>query len=372
MTAERRVADWLESGVVALNGFVPPGRAATQAREWSAEIERRSAAWGHPVRVDGAQLLAERAALTGATAKGAISVGGACRLMRCADGWGVAVSLPRPSDLELVEALVEAPAPDPWESVREWAATRTGEEIIERARLLGLAIGYLGEGGPPLHLPRAAPAGSRPPSLVVDFSALWAGPLCSSLLGLAGARVVKVESMDRPDGARRGEPRFYDLLHPVGETVVVDPASPADRARLVDLVRSADVVIEASRPRALAGWGLAADQSAVEGAVWLCITAYGRRNGDRIGFGDDVAVAGGLAGLRGRDYAFVGDAIADPLTGLAGAVAVMRAVDAGGGKLIDLAMASVVASTLDGSPASELPAGVVADPPRARGSWRRV
>ena len=40
---------------------------------------------------------------------------------------------------------------------------------------------------------------------------------------------------------------------------------------------------------------------------------------------------------------FVGDAIADPLTGLAGAVAVMRAFDAGGGQLIDLAMASVVA-----------------------------
>ncbi len=178
--------------------------------------------------------------------------------------------------------------------------------------------------------------------------------------------MVKVESIDRPDGARRGDPRFYQLLHPAGETVVIDPSSPADRARLVDLVRSADVVIEASRPRALAGWGLAADQHAVEGAVWLCITAFGRRNGDRIGFGDDVAVAGGLAGLRGRDYAFVGDAIADPLTGLAGAVAVMRALDAGGGKLIDLAMASVVASTLDGTFATPLTSEMAVHPPRAR------
>jgi hypothetical protein len=366
MSSGHRVTDWLESGVAALSGFVPPGRGATRAREWSAEIERRSTAWGHPVCVDGAQLLGERAALTRNGPGGQVSAGGSCRLMQCADGWGVAVSLPRESDLALVEALIEGPAPDPWGSVREWAATRTGEEIIERARLLGLAIGYLGEGGPPLHLPIDTNVGSRPPSLVVDFSALWAGPLCSSLLGLAGARVVKVESADRPDGARRGEPRFYELMHPIGECLTVDPSSAADRARLTALVRSADVVIEASRPRALAGWGLSADAAAEDGVVWLSITAYGRANGDRIGFGDDVAIAGGLAGLRGRDYAFVGDAIADPLTGLAGAVAVMRALDAGGGQLIDLSMASVVHSTLDGTFSADLPADLVAHPPRAR------
>lgn len=366
MTSDQRVRDWLESGVAALSGFVPPGRAATQAREWSSEIERRSTAWGHPVRVDGARLLAERAALTGAKAQGAVSVGGACRLMQCADGWGVAVSLPRPSDVELVEALICGPAPDPWEAVRQWAGTHTGEQIVERARLLGLAIGYLGEGGPPLRLPLDGPNGHRPPSLVVDFSALWAGPLCSSLLGQAGARVVKVESADRPDGARRGEPRFYQLLNSGVECLTIDPASEPDRRRLLALVRSADVVIEASRPRALAGWGLSAEMAAAEGAVWLSITAYGRAAGDRIGFGDDVAVAGGLVGRKRGGYVFAGDAIADPLTGLAGAVAVMRALDAGGGRLIDLAMASVVSSTLDGTFATKLPPGAVPDPPRAR------
>ena len=362
----RRVFDWMESGVAALSGFVPPGRGATQAREWSSEITRRSQEWWHPFHLDGARLLAERAAFTGARPQGQLSAGGACRLLQCADGWGVAVSLPRPSDLELVGALIEAPAPDPWEGVRRWAATRTGEEIVERARLLGLAIGYLGEGGPPLHLPPDVPSTNRAPSLVVDFSALWAGPLCSSLLGLAGARVVKVESVDRPDGARRGDPRFYELLHPVGECLTVDPSSAADRARLAALVRSADVVIEASRPRALAGWGLSAAEAVADGVVWLSITAYGRANGDRIGFGDDVAIAGGLAGLRSGEYVFVGDAIADPLTGLAGAVAVMRAFDAGGSQLIDLAMSSVVHSTLDGTFATDLPADQMADPPRAR------
>ena len=40
--------------------------------------------------------------------------------------------------------------------------------------------------------------------MVVDLSSLWAGPLVGHLLLRAGARVVKVESTTRPDGARRG------------------------------------------------------------------------------------------------------------------------------------------------------------------------
>ncbi len=212
MTPEQRVTDWLESGVVALSGFVPPGCAATRAREWASELERRSSSWGRPVRVDGARLLAERAALTGATGHGSVSAGGACRLLRCVDGW-VAVSLPRPSDLELVGALIEGAASDPWEGVREWVASRPGAAVVDRARLLGLAAGVVGEGAAPLLMPPDCAAGGRGSLRVVDFSSLWAGPLGSSLLGLAGARVVKVETVGRPDGARRGEPRFYQLLH---------------------------------------------------------------------------------------------------------------------------------------------------------------
>jgi CoA-transferase family III len=365
MTVDQRVADWLESGVVALSGFIPPGRAATQARLWSAELERRSSAWGRHVRVDGAQLLAERAALTGAAAQGSVSVGGSCRLLPSSDGW-IAVSLPRPSDLELVEPLIERAWSDPWNEIREWARHTSAEQIVERARLLGLAIATVGEGALPLHLPKDAPAAAARPPLVVDFSALWAGPLCSSLLGLAGARVVKVESVGRPDGARLGEPRFYGLLHAGHESFTFDPALAADRERLAALVSAADVIIEASRPRALAAWGLSADVEVARGAVWLSITGYGRANGDRIGFGDDVAAAAGLVGWQDGEPRFVGDAIADPLTGLAGAVAVMRALNGGEGRLVDLAMAAVVASTLDGTPCSSA-TGLTVPPPRARG-----
>jgi hypothetical protein len=41
---------------------------------------------------------------------------------------------------------------------------------------------------------------------------------------------------------------------------------------------------------------------------------------------------------------FCGDAIADPLTGLHGAVAVVEALARGGGELVDVAMAAVAAN----------------------------
>jgi crotonobetainyl-CoA:carnitine CoA-transferase CaiB-like acyl-CoA transferase len=68
----------------------------------------------------------------------------------------------------------------------------------------------------------------------------------------------------------------------------------------------------------------------------------------------------------------VGDAIADPLTGLAAAVGALRAVAArardGRGRLLDVPMASVVAATLDGSPSLPLPEDRPATTPVARGT----
>ena len=93
-------------------------------------------------------------------------------------------------------------------------------------------------------------------ALVVDLSSLWAGPLCAQLLTAAGARTVKVESTSRPDGARRGPAPFYDLLHAGQDSVALDFRDHRDVDRLRTLLAAADIVIEASRPRALAQLGI--------------------------------------------------------------------------------------------------------------------
>lgn len=350
--------DWIASGVAYLTGrqvgpaLVPPGTAAARARELADHLA------GVGIRVDGPALLAERAAFTGQGRHGAVSVGGCCRLLPTADGWA-AVSCARPDDPLLLGALVGAElAADPWPPVEAWLRTHSGADLAERAELLGVAA------APVPGMPGTGTGVERPPQelrdpnglLVVDFSALWAGPLCAHLLGLGGARVVKVETPGRPDGARRGNAGFYRLLHAGHRSVVADPHDPAGRRFLHALVAAADVVIEASRPRALASWGLGPGST---DAVWVSITAAGRAS-NRIGFGDDVAAGAGLVANDLHGPVFVGDAIADPMAGLTAAV---EALHAAPGELVEVDMTAVIAATLDGPVAAEAsnPA-----PPRAR------
>ena len=199
---------------------------------------------------------------------------------------------------------------------------------------------------------RPAPRRRGEAPRVVDLSSLWAGPLCAHLLGLVGARVVKVESTRRPDGGRRGPPAFFDLINAGKRSVALDFSDADDRTRLQRLLEQADIVVESARPRALAQLGIDAEAlvRAVPGLVWVSITGYGRRGpgANWVAFGDDAAAAAGLAVATGCAQAplFCGDAIADPLTGLHAALAALRAWRGGGGVLLDLALRDVVAHAL--------------------------
>lgn len=336
-----RVRDWCESGIVHLTGpsdgppLIPPGNAATLANRLGAFIG---------TEVDGARFLSERAAFTKMTRNGAVSAGGKSRLLPTIDGWA-AVSCARAEDRSLLGALISGNiGDDPWPAITRWLSAHSGFELAERATMLGLAASPVERPCGPV--PSPTRRRSVDGMLVVDFSALWAGPLCAHLLGAAGARVVKVETPSRPDGARRGNPDFYTLLHAGHESVVLDPDTAHGRSSLARLVESADIVIEASRPRALAGFGLDANAAAASGTTWISITAAGRDSA-RIGFGDDIAAS---SGLIARDHsgspAFVGDAIADPLTGLMAAALAMSETPMGAGYLWDLSMADLVSSTL--------------------------
>lgn len=349
-----RVEDWDRSGAAALTGradgpaLVPPGRAASLARTLAVWL---------PLEIDGPALLGERAAFTGHARRGSVSAGGACRLLPTADGWA-AVSCARPDDPALLRALIEDDGPgDPWTAVSRWLRRHSGAELADRAVLLGVAAhpvqprqaacAPLAEAGS-----LRSAAGLR----VVDFSALWAGPLCANLLGLAGAEVIKVEAPSRLDGARLGNPEFYRLLHAGHRSVILDPGTARGRTALAALAASAGLVIESSRPRALASWGLRPEDTP---ATWISITAAGRASA-RVGFGDDVAASAGLVAWDDEGPMFAGDAIADPLAGLTAAA---RALSEPPGSLIEISMTDVVAGTLDGSRTA---VARHAAPPRAR------
>lgn len=294
----------------------------------------------------GIEVLTERAAAYGFGRNAPCSAGGHFRILPGRDGW-FGVSLPRPSDLDCVPALIEAPvAGDPWAAVTDWLAGASVAEAAARTQLLGLPAAAVPARVPPPRRPSVVVAvgGSRTPRrppLVVDLTSLWAGPLCSRLLRSTGARVVKVESRSRLDGTRRGSPQFFRLLYGDAESRLLD--IDRERAQLGDLVASADIVLESSRPRALRDLGIHADEHARRGAIWVSITAYGRGPGDemRVGFGDDVAAGAGLVAWTDGRPIPVGDAVADPLAGVTAAAAAAVAQHSVWGALIDVSMHDV-------------------------------
>jgi crotonobetainyl-CoA:carnitine CoA-transferase CaiB-like acyl-CoA transferase len=353
---------WAESGAMALTGWpdalprVPSGALAASA----AGTGRALAAIGVGVPADPAALLAERAALFGFARAGRRAPGGATRLLRAADGWA-ALCLARPDDARSLPAWLEADGSgdsDPWVFAEREVARRPLAWLAERARWLGLAFAPVAppSASPPRWLDAVAcgPRGDPPTRAprVLDFSALWAGPLCAELLAGAGADVIKVESARRLDGARAGAVPFYDLLNARKRSVVLDFGTARDAALLAALIGSADIVIESSRPRALAQLGIdaAAFVATRAGRVWLSITGYGRADAPpgRVAFGDDAAVAAGTAqAVADADGPlFCGDAIADPLTGLHAALALWAGWRAGGGVLLDVALCAVTAHAL--------------------------
>jgi hypothetical protein len=355
------------------DGLVPKLQAA------AALLRTRSGELGGTIDIDPLVLLGERASHLRFGPQGTTSCGGATRLLRATDGW-FAISLAREDDLDLIPAWLQLDADpvDTWATVAAAAAGRPAAELVDRAVLLGLPVGLLPPRGPARSgtaLPVARvllgePMAPKPLADVViaDLSSLWAGPLCGSLLASAGATVLKVESTGRPDGARLGPAGFFGLLNGRKRERRVDLQTERGVAELRSLLEQADVVIEASRPRALEQLGIDAEALVRGGGprVWASITGHGRATGrDRVAFGDDGAVAGGLVAWDGDEPVFCADAVADPTTGLVAAAAIVDALAGGAPCLLDIAMAEVARHLAGPTLPHALAAAEIA-PPRTR------
>jgi hypothetical protein len=311
---------------------------------------------GRPVLAEtkGAQLLAERAAITDSDRNGSVSPGGSCRLLASRDG-RVGVNLAREEDWELTPAWIGHDGTADWHAIATGIAGFTTETLVTRGRLLGLAVvdatTVPDDETPWLQVTTCgAPRQNRHPApRVLDLSSLWAGPLCSHLWQRAGAEVIKVEGARRPDGARAGSMEFFRLLNGGKQQRTLDLRSGSGRRELLALIRSVDIVLEGSRPRALRQMGILAEEllESAPGLTWVSITGYGRGEPREnwIAYGDDAGVAAGLSAILHEvtgDWLLCGDAIADPLTGLHAALAGWAGWLSGGGRLFDLALERTV------------------------------
>jgi crotonobetainyl-CoA:carnitine CoA-transferase CaiB-like acyl-CoA transferase len=202
----------------------------------------------------------------------------------------------------------------------------------------------------PRHLDGSAP-GPLAGLLVADLSTVLAGPYCTMLLADLGAEVVKVEPPEG-DGTRAWGPpwvgagrlgpddpgvaAYYLAVNRNKRSLRLDLKSDGGRDVLRRLVARADVLVENFRVGGFARLGF--DDTLLEtlnpALIHLAISGYGPDGPDagKPGYDFVVQAEAGLMSITGQPDAAggeptkVGVAIADVVTGLQGAVAVLAAL----------------------------------------------
>ena len=305
------------------------------------------------------------------------------------------------------------------ERIRPWLAERTVDEVVELGQLFRLPIAALGNGATirgtayarergafvnnpaGFHQPRTPwlmsqckPAALRaapvlgeadatkaspsreyrePPSdprlplkgiRIVDLTAFWAGPAATHLLAAFGADVVKVESIQRPDGIRYSGGMRKDrddwweygwVFHAMNtnkRSVTLDLGSDDGRRLFSELVADADVVIENFSPRVMDPVGLTADALlAINPRLVVArMPAFGLDGPwrDRVGFAPTMEQIAGLAWVTGLADGppIPPRGACDPLAGVHAAFAVTAALcftdRTGVGQLVELPMIETV------------------------------
>jgi CoA-transferase family III len=312
-------------------------------RDTSARFAAASRTLGRTVLVDPVEML-ERDVAPGLSPPGHWSPNRHCQLIAAQDGW-LAVSLARDDDVRTVPAWTgSALEAEPWRAVAEYLSATRCDIALENAIQLHLPVARVGETELGVRAqPRARTRRTGKSLEAIDLSALWAGPFCGALLAQAGIAVTRIENPDRPDPTAFSTPLLHQHLNSKKQV----RSLRLDDPRLIEAIASTDIIITSGRPHALARSGLTEERlfAINPSLLWVAITAHGWRDDAalRVGFGDDCAAAGGLIEwCKGAPH-FMGDALADPLTGLEAALTVALAIDREAAGLIDISLAETAA-----------------------------
>lgn len=222
---------------------------------------------------------------------------------------------------------------------------------------------------------------------VLDLSRILAGPWASQILGDLGADVIKVENPDGGDDTRhwgppyladvRGEPTaesaYFLCANRNKRSLCVDMKSAAGQARLRELARDCDVLIENFKVGGAAKYGLDyASLSALNPRLVYCsITGFGQTGplANRPGYDFLVQAMGGLMSITGAADGEpgggpqkVGVALTDIMTGLYAVIGIQAALaeraQSGLGQHVDLALLDVTTATLANQATNYLVGGI--------------
>lgn len=142
---------------------------------------------------------------------------------------------------------------------------------------------------------------------VVDFSRLLPGPWSTQTLGDLGADVIKVEQPGVGDYSRHNAPRYaengvyFSNVNRNKRSVVLDMADPGDRQTALELIDSADILVESYRPGVATKLGI--DHASVSARnarlIYCSINGFGSTGEFAKMPGHDLSIQG-LAGLLSK------------------------------------------------------------------------
>ncbi|MFS0574295.1 CoA transferase [Sporosarcina sp. 179-K 3D1 HS] len=199
---------------------------------------------------------------------------------------------------------------------------------------------------------------------ILDLSMWWSGPICTSYLGAQGAEVIKVESIQAPDGFRYtatlpgndwwefGAQFNSANLNKVG--ITLNLSDPKGKKLFTELVEKSDVVIENFSARVMENFGLDYEvlRQVNPKIIMLSMPAYGKTGpfGQQPGFAYTFEILSGIAQVNGYEggnpsiISGVGDVIAGSHTAFALLSALEYRERTGKGQAIEVAQVEACAN----------------------------
>ncbi|MEH7178184.1 CaiB/BaiF CoA transferase family protein [Neobacillus vireti] len=119
---------------------------------------------------------------------------------------------------------------------------------------------------------------------VLDLSRLLPGPYCTMFLADFGAEVIKIEEPNLGDYARLGEPKLdtdsaiFSSLNRNKKSITIDLKSEKGKEIFLELVKTADVLVESFRPGVMERLGLGYEtlKALNPKLIYCAITGYGQ------------------------------------------------------------------------------------------------
>jgi crotonobetainyl-CoA:carnitine CoA-transferase CaiB-like acyl-CoA transferase len=196
---------------------------------------------------------------------------------------------------------------------------------------------------------------------VIDLSLFLPGPAATQMMADHGARVIKVENPSAPEPTRsltafpwaqNGESVMFRNTQRGKESIALDLKSDAGKAALTELIKHADVLVEAFRPGVMARLGFSVDTvRAINPKIVYCsISAFGQTGPwrDRPAHDTATVAASGILSLTRSPAsddappAMIGVAISDMLSSYLAfsgiLMALLRREHSGEGDYVDISM----------------------------------